>query len=179
MDLGKKVRDLRIKNNLTLDELASRCELSKGFLSQLENNMTSPSFSTLEDIVLALGTTLELFFKEEKNEQIIFSKDDYFIDVKDDSKITWIVPNAQKNEMEPIILELKPNGTSKEILSHEGEEFGYCLKGSLVILNNNTNEKNILKKGDTFYFKGNFPHTIINESNNDAAILWVCSPPIF
>ena len=58
MDIGQKIRQLRTQNNLTLEELASRSELTKGFLSQVERNLTSPSVSTLEDILEALGTCL-------------------------------------------------------------------------------------------------------------------------
>ena len=47
MDIGKKIRELRIQNDLTLEALASRSELTKGFLSQVERNLTSPSISTL------------------------------------------------------------------------------------------------------------------------------------
>ena len=101
MNIGKKLRALRIKRGLTLEELASRSELSKGFLSQLENDVTSPSISTLEDITEVLGISLEAFFKEEKDEQIKFNDNDYFIDEKEKSIITWLVPNAQKNEMQP------------------------------------------------------------------------------
>ena len=50
MDIGHKIKQLRVQNGLTLEELASRSELTKGFLSQLERNLTSPSISTLEDI---------------------------------------------------------------------------------------------------------------------------------
>ena len=64
MDIGKRLKQLRTKNDLTLEDLASRCELSKGFLSQLERNLTSPSISTLEDIVEVLGITLKDFFTE-------------------------------------------------------------------------------------------------------------------
>ena len=53
MDIGQKIRQLRTQNNLTLEELASRSELTKGFLSQVERNLTSPSVSTLEDILEA------------------------------------------------------------------------------------------------------------------------------
>ena len=53
MDIGKRIRQLRIKNDLTLEELASRCELTKGYLSQLERNLASPSIQTLEDITEA------------------------------------------------------------------------------------------------------------------------------
>ena len=62
MDIGKRIRQLRIQNGLTLEELASRTELTKGFLSQLERNLASPSIQTLEDITEALGTTMATFF---------------------------------------------------------------------------------------------------------------------
>ena len=65
MDIGKKLKDLRIKNDLTLEELASRSELTKGFLSQVERNLTSPSISTLEDLLEALGTNLSEFFQSD------------------------------------------------------------------------------------------------------------------
>ena len=67
MDIGGKIRQLRIKNQLTLEELANRSELTKGFLSQVERNLTSPSIATLEDILEALGTTLGAFFAAEKD----------------------------------------------------------------------------------------------------------------
>lgn len=73
MDIGKKIRELRTANDLTLEELASRSELTKGFLSQVERNLTSPSISTLEDILEALGTDLSQFFQQEKQQKIVFS----------------------------------------------------------------------------------------------------------
>ena len=55
MEIGSKIRELRILNGLTQEELADRSELSKGFISQVENDLTSPSISTLEDILQCLG----------------------------------------------------------------------------------------------------------------------------
>ena len=46
MEIGSKLKRLRIKNNLTQEELADRCELSKGFISQIERDLASPSIST-------------------------------------------------------------------------------------------------------------------------------------
>ena len=83
MDIGKRIKQLRIKNNLTLEELASRCELTKGFLSQLERNLTSPSIVTLEDICEALGITMSKFFEEENDEKIVFKQEDAFVDEKE------------------------------------------------------------------------------------------------
>ena len=104
MDIGKRIRQLRIKNDLTLEELASRCELTKGYLSQLERNLASPSIQTLEDITEALGYTMSSFFTEDREEKIVFTAADEFVDEQETQTIHWIVPNAQKNEMEPIIL---------------------------------------------------------------------------
>ena len=65
MQLGRKIRDLRQQYNLTQGELADRCELTKGYISQLENDLTSPSIATLTDILNALGSNLSDFFRED------------------------------------------------------------------------------------------------------------------
>ena len=62
MDIGAKIKRIRLSNQLTLEELANRSELTKGFLSQLERDLTSPSVATLENILVALGTNLKYFF---------------------------------------------------------------------------------------------------------------------
>ena len=69
MELGEKIKELRNKQGLTQEELADRAELSKGFISQLERDMTSPSIATLEDLLQCLGTTLGEFFMEEQEEE--------------------------------------------------------------------------------------------------------------
>lgn len=177
MDIGYKIKQLRIKNALTLEELASRCELTKGFLSQVERNLTSPSISTLNDILEALGTTLSQFFQEEKEEQSVFTKDDYFVDEREGLLINWIVPNAQKNEMEPILIEIASNYCSQTIDPHDGEEFGYVLSGRIVLVNGNT--ETIVRKGETFYINGTYSHYLRNDSSSSAKVLWITTPPLF
>lgn len=66
MDIGLKLKELRIQKSLTQEELADRAELSKGFISQLERNLTSPSISTLTDILQCLGTDLKEFLMKKK-----------------------------------------------------------------------------------------------------------------
>lgn len=66
MDIGAKIKRIRLSNQLTLEELANRSELTKGFLSQLERDLTSPSVATLENILEALGTNLKDFFQKMK-----------------------------------------------------------------------------------------------------------------
>lgn len=151
MDIGAKIKRLRLSNQLTLEELANRSELTKGFLSQLERDLTSPSIATLENILEALGTNLKDFFSEDEDEQIVFSKDDFFENTQDDYKISYIIPNAQKNEMEPILIELKEDKKSMEIDPHDGEEFGYVIQGKVTLVNGE--EEYDVKKGETFYLK--------------------------
>lgn len=177
MDIGKRIRQLRLQNDLTLEDLASRSELTKGFLSQVERNLTSPSISTLEDILEALGTNLSDFFREEEEEQIVFSQKDYFVDRQEEYQIEWIVPNAQKNEMEPILLTLPPGGKSQEMVSHSGEEFGYVLKGNITLVRDN--KKYRLKATDTFYMNGKTTHYLSNHGEGEALVLWITTPPMF
>lgn len=135
MNIGQKVRELRIAKNLTQEELADRSELSKGFISQLERDLTSPSIATLVDILQCLGTNLNEFFSDDEEEQVVFGDEDYFEKKDTDLKntIEWIIPNAQRNMMEPIRLTLAPGGATYPDLPHEGEEFGYVLQGSVKI----------------------------------------------
>ena len=177
MDIGAKIKRLRLSNQLTLEELANRSELTKGFLSQLERDLTSPSIATLENILEALGTNLKDFFSEDEDEQIVFSKDEFFENTQDDYKISYIIPNAQKNEMEPILIELKEDKKSMEIDPHDGEEFGYVIQGKVTLVNGE--EEYDVKKGETFYLKGNLPHYIINKNDTLAKVIWVSTPPIF
>ena len=179
IDIGHRIRQLRYKNDLTLEELASRTELTKGFLSQLENNLTSPSLQTLEDIAEALGTTLSRFFAVENDEQIVFTSDDEFVDEQETQTIHWIVPNAQKNEMEPIILELNAHASSKVIEPHDGEEIGYVLNGKIYVHVDGSNKGILVKKGETFYLHGTRAHHLENKSEKKAVVLWISTPPIF
>jgi transcriptional regulator with XRE-family HTH domain len=177
-DLGARIKALRMKKGLTLEELGSRTELTKGFLSQLERNLTSPSLATLEDIVEVLGVTMSGFFADD-DEQIVFTKEDAFIDEREDRTLHWIIPNAQKNRMEPLIVELEPGQYSQEIEPHEGEEFGYVLAGKVQLIRSSDSRKVVLKKGECFYFKGNYTHSLFNNGQSTARVLWISTPPIF
>lgn len=175
--IGERIKQYRILKGLTQEELADRTELSKGFISQVERELTSPSIATLMDILQALGITVNEFFNEEQEPQIVFGKEDYFekTDTELRNTVQWIIPNAQKNEMEPILLKLEPGGSTYPDNPHEGEEFGYVLSGSVII---NLGKKSYkVKKGESFYFKPEKTHYLI--SRTGATILWVSSPPSF
>lgn len=179
MEIGSKIKELRIKKGLTQEELADRCELSKGFISQLENDVTSPSIATLIDILQCLGTDLPHFFNDNQDDQIVFGAADYFekIDSELHNKIEWIIPNAQKNEMEPIRVTLEAGGSTYPDLPHEGEEFGYVLSGTIYIILGDRTIK--AKKGESFYFRPDSRHYIKTGEKSGASFLWISTPPNF
>ena len=87
MELGEKIKRLRLQHGLTQEELALRCDLSKGFISQLERDLTSPSIATLKDVLECLGTDLRTFFSEPEEEKIVFGTQDVF-DTRDEERGT-------------------------------------------------------------------------------------------
>ena len=177
MDIGAKLKELRILKGLTQEELADRAELSKGFISQLERDLTSPSIATLMDILQCLGTSIGAFFNETPEAQIVFGKTDYFEkhDQELKNEIKWIIPNAQKNMMEPILLTLEPGGETYPDNPHEGEEFGYVLQGNISIHIGSKTYK--AKKGESFYFVSDKKHYLSSKAG--AVLIWVSSPPSF
>lgn len=177
MNIGEKIKQLRILKGLTQEELADRAELTKGFISQIERDITSPSLVTFLDILQCLGTTPEAFFEEEEPEQIVFGKEDYFEKEDDElkNKIQWIIPNAQKNEMEPILLTLEPGGQTYPDNPHEGEEFGYVLQGAVTIHLGSKVYR--AKKGESFYYKSDKQHYLTSKAG--AQIIYVSAPPSF
>ena len=82
----------------------------------------------------------------------MFGTDDFFVDEKEDYQVEWIIPNAQKNQMEPILMTLYPHKKSHIQTSYTGEEFGYVLKGNITIVRGGKKYK--VKAHETFYMDG-------------------------
>ena len=177
MDLGAKIKQMRNQKSLTQEELADRCELTKGYISQLENNLNSPSIATLTDILSALGSNLSEFFREEPEEKVVFTREEFIEKDADGVRLDWLIPNAQKNMMEPMLVELTENAETAGDVPHEGEEFGYVLEGRIAIQLGN--KQHVCKKGEAFYYTASKPHSIINKGRGKAKFLWISTPPNF
>ncbi len=181
MDIGEKLRMLRLRRGLTQEDLADRCELSKGFISLVERNLASPSIATLTDLLECLGSSLSQFFSEEKTEKFVFSpQEDMF--VKEDAEglkgsITWLVPDAQKNAMEPILVELGEGGETYPLPPHQGEEFGYVLSGSIQLVTGANRTR--VRAGESFCLHPHDTHYLMNAGKSRARVLWISNPPSF
>ena len=177
MEIGSKLKQLRLQLDLTQEELANRTELTKGYISQLENDLCSPSIATLKVVLDALGVSLSEFFAQTTEEKVVFTPNDYLQSTNGDCEVTWLVANSQKNEMEQIILTLPTGGQSEVRLPFEGEEFGYVLNGKIAIILGNKHYP--CKKGEAFYYSANKPHSILNKGKGKAKFLWISTPPNF
>lgn len=139
--------------------------------------LTSPSIATLADILQCLGISVAEFFAGESEEQVVFGSDDYF--EKEDgelaSSIEWIIPNAQKNMMEPIRVTPAAGRRTYPDNPHEGEEFGYVLKGEITI--HLGKQTYAAKAGESFYYRPEKKHYI--SSRRGARLIWVSTPPSF
>lgn len=177
MNFGNKIKQRRVLLQLTQQELANRCELTKGYISQLESDSVSPSLETLEIILDVLGISLSDFFKDDNNQKIIFTKEEQYEKEFDSYNQTWLVPTAQEHQMEPIYVELKENGETFHDYPHTGEEFGYVIEGEILVVYDD--KTFVCKKGESFYFVANKNHFIKNNSNEVSKVIWVSCPPNF
>ena len=177
MNIGKKLRTLRLGLQLTQQELANRLGLTKGYISQVENNLTSPSLQTLFSILDVLGSNVHSFFSSEEEQIIVCKKENQIVHPSKEMKhmLTEIAPHMIKFEMEPVMIDIEPGGQSEMHQAHPGEEFGYVLEGQIVLVFNQ--KRFSLRKGESFYFQANKEHYIINQSQTPAKVLWVESPP--
>ena len=176
--IGKKIRDLRNTNGLTQQELADRTELTKGYISQLERGQVTPSVVTLLDLIECLGTNPSDFFKEAQEERFVFREDDCFEKIDEaGNRIKWLVPSAQNNQMEPLLMVVEPRSLLSEEKPHDGEEFGYVISGKILLhLKGNHYE---VEQGQSFYYPSDRNHQIENPGDVPAVFLWISTPPSF
>ena len=177
VEIGRKIKQYRLQLDLTQEELAQRTELTKGYISQLENDLCSPSIATLEDILNVLGVTLYEFFAEPTKEQVVYTPSDYFVSANGSGTSTWLIPNSQIKHMEPIVLTLAQGEQSALRDPFEGEEFGYVLQGAVAL--HIGDETYHIKAGESFSLNGQRQHFIENTKKEESKVLWVTTPSNF
>ncbi|WP_323702741.1 XRE family transcriptional regulator [Mammaliicoccus sp. Dog046] len=176
MDIGEKLKNLRHQKNLTQEELGERTDLSKGYISQLERNLSSPSMETFLNILDVLGVEPSEFFNEKlyqariyypNNEQTLY--DEYDLGYK----IKWLVPDSNEFEMEPVIIQLRSGAKYKCFSPSSSETFAYVKKGEITLkLGKQTFTAS---QGECYYFKANEEHQFSNLSEQVAEVLIVAT----
>ncbi len=176
--IGERIKMLRQAKSLTQEELATRAGLTKGFISQVERNLTSLSVESLIGILDALDEKPSNFFNGAFDEKIVFKfRDRVELEREDVKRFQILVPAAQNRLMDPALLELDVGERTPEEEPHEGEEFGFVLAGGVEVLLGGKPHR--VKRGECFYFKATKRHCIVNRRKKKSVVLWVSSPPYF
>ena len=165
-------------SNLTQEELAERANLTKGFISQIERDLTSISLDSLVQILDALDENISDFFKEASQEKMVYrEKDRVAIEKEKIEKFELLVPGSTNRRLEPVLLTLRKGESTPKEKPHEGEEFGFVLRGRINLRFGREVLK--LNRGDCFYLWAEKEHWLHNSGSKEALVLWISSPPSF
>lgn len=176
--IGEKIKSKRTQKNITLEELANRAGVTKGLISQIENNRTVPSLPVLFNLIHSLGEDLKSFFEDmhehftnghvliiRKGEEKPFEKEP----VKGFSYKRVLTKSVAAQAVDIAILELKKGAARKQMIQTDAFECKHVLKGSIEYYIEK--EKFELHAGDTLFFDGRAKHRLRNIGNTEAAIL--------
>ncbi|RLB42276.1 MAG: Cro/Cl family transcriptional regulator [Deltaproteobacteria bacterium] len=170
LNLGKKIRDIRLKRGLTLQELSDLTGLSKASLSQIENNVTVPPIATLLKISRALGKHIADFFQDEApaSERISVVRAEERKEIMSHMQMEArrigyryesLAYHLPDKKMEPFMVEVEPRDEDASIFyKHKGEEFLFVMEGELEF--RGAGRVIILKPGDSLYFDSEIPHAL-------------------
>ncbi|VDG21085.1 helix-turn-helix domain-containing protein [Lactiplantibacillus mudanjiangensis] len=163
MDIGQRLRNLRMQKQLTQEELGERTDLSKGYISQLEHNQSSPSMETFFHILAVLGETPAAFFKPETpTHQIVYHPTEQmtYDDENLGYQLKWLVPASNENALEPVTITLAPHGCFKSFEPSPAETFMMVQAGTLIL--HLGSQQYTATAGDTVYFHATKRHQIHN-----------------
>ncbi|HEY0289103.1 MAG TPA: cupin domain-containing protein [Pseudomonas sp.] len=180
--LGERIRGLRKRQGLTLAELARLSQLSVGYISQLERDLSRPSVDTLLKIGRCLGVNIQWFFSTktdvaEADAGYVVRKDCRQNIHYDDGIHDQLLTPSPSGQIEMVHSRFPPGAYNRTSYTHEGEEVGYLLTGTFELW---VGEKHfLLGEGDSFRFASNEPHRYGNPGQTDAVVLWVITPPTY
>ncbi|WP_342600502.1 XRE family transcriptional regulator [Psychrobacillus sp. FSL H8-0483] len=174
MQIGKKIKRLRLEKGLTQEELGERTDLSKGFISQLERDINSPSIETLFSILNVLGSKPKDFFDDEQaRTKVVYEKEEQtiFVDVEKKYKLHWLISESNENEMEPVLISLGTGGQFKQFEPSLSQTFIFVLQGKVELTLGK--QHYFASKGESLYFDASDHHLLQNGSDEDAQVIYV------
>jgi transcriptional regulator with XRE-family HTH domain len=177
--IGAVIARMRKERSITLQTLAQRSGLTKGYLSKIENGHKSPPVSTLSRIAQALGVELSDFFDrpEIPPSFALVRKDERQSITRPGASSVYqyaaIAHSYGRKSMEPFIITFPPHSKSKTMMIHQGEEMLYVLKGRMRFVHGD--KEYICEEGDCLYFDSSVPHRGECLGNEETQVLMVVS----
>lgn len=175
LTVSKKVREIRMNKKIKQVDLATKAQISKGLLSQIENGRTIPSLPVLLQIIKALEIDYSTFFEGIENQtsgRFIYKQKEDYQRVEKEEAVGFnyfsILSESFGNiALQFNILELAPNAQREKVATN-GFTYLYILQGEVDYLLDD--ETVCLSEGDSLLFNGNIPHVPLNHSGSVARI---------
>ena len=179
MQLGSKIRDLRLRRKLTVQQLARASGLSKGFISQIENEHASPSLATLRSLARTLQISVAyLVVEEEPAPCVVRAGERSRVHVGGNTSRVEVLSAQPKRNLELLLAELPPGLTAGDKRHfHHGEECLLCLEGRLRLAFGP--HEVVLEPGDSCHYDGRVPHAVENCGATTARLLIAMTPAAF
>ena len=177
MNIGLRLKELRTTQGLSIRALADICGLNFNTLCLIENGKTSPNVNTLQQIATALHIPITAFFEAAKSQKdVIFQKSDQRVRTSSlCGELEDLGGGMSLGEATPLLLSAEPDSASgPDMIVHTGQEFVFCLEGSLVY--SVGDEEFILEQGDSLIFQAHIPHRWENRSNEICRSLLIICP---
>ncbi|MGU7784829.1 helix-turn-helix domain-containing protein [Burkholderia sp. PU8-34] len=179
VSLGNKIRALRQRLNLTLDEAAATAGISKPFLSQVERGRATPSITSLVRIAKALGVTVQYFIDAPTEARSVCRANalQYFQFANSASSFARLTNLVDSRKLDAILVKMPAGQLPSEVTTHAGEEFLYVMRGQVALtLEDRTFT---LNAGDTAHYESTMAHAWHNTADEEALIVWVGTPRLF
>lgn len=177
VELAQRIKNLRLQQHLTLEQVASQTGLTRSWLSKVENFRVTPSLPALGQIADALGVPVsQLFEGLDRRPQIVVIRRDERQKVERDGESSDILYESlaykrSSRVMDPFLLTVPPGGERREALGHEGEEFLIVISGRVDMWY--SDEVFHLAEGDSLYFDAHIEHRLANPYEVSAEVICV------
>jgi len=164
LSIGRQVRDLRRKLDVTVAELAKMAGISQGMLSKIENGTISPSLGTLKAMSRVLNAPVTAFFRkyeEQRSASFVRAGEGLKIERRGTRaghqyQLLGHVPHNKSVIVEPYFITLTEESEIFPLFQHSGLEFIYILQGEVVY--RHADKVYRLTPGDSLFFDGDAPH---------------------
>lgn len=178
--IGKKLKAIRLNNDLTIMDLAQQSRVSANMISRIERGLATPSVEILLKLGEVFDKSINYFVEEiETTHEIVFSKPgERARTVFDDERYLQtesFTTGLRDPHFTSFLCTIKVHGCSgSEDMYHPGDELIYLLEGQLRITI--ANETFLLNPGDSLSFKSHLPHRWQNTFAGETRVLWTLSP---
>jgi transcriptional regulator with XRE-family HTH domain len=180
VDLGARIRTLRLAHGATLRQLAAEAGVTESFLSQVERGVASPSIASVQRIARALGTSIaDLFAEDETAGIVVRVRDRHRIVYPGLGAVDEFLTRATDGRLQVIMSTIEPGGgTGPEPYTHDSdEEVVVVIAGVLDLWVGD--EHYLLETGDAITHSSRIPHWNVNNGTEPATVLFCLTPPSF